>query len=339
MKDKLISMVIPVYKVEEYLDRCVNSVINQTYKNLEIILVDDGSPDNCPKMCDDWAKKDSRIKVIHKNNGGLMAAWIDGLKMSSGDYVYFVDSDDYLELNSTQDYIDVINEYNPDAIINDYYLTYDNKKEIKKALLFNKTGFLEKEDFDNFKKAYLSNKVFFSYYRWNKIFKREILLSNIQFCDTKISIFEDANITFANMLDIKNVYLMSKPGYNYYVRPSSMIRQSFKEWYIENVDNVLRALIKISKSKEADSSELVCHQLYFMSIWCADAIGLVKTNKKKYYDMLINSFLLNNEYFEKTKNYLPKIKIKVFDSLINKKFFTFKFLRFLAKIKHLILGK
>ena len=70
----LISIIVPVYKVEEYLDQCINSIVNQTYTNLEIILVDDGSPDNCPKMCDEWARKDSRIKVIHQTNGGLSAA-------------------------------------------------------------------------------------------------------------------------------------------------------------------------------------------------------------------------------------------------------------------------
>ena len=74
MQGSVVSIIVPVYKVEQYLDRCVQSIVNQTYKNLEIILVDDGSPDNCPAMCDDWAAKDSRIRVIHKENGGLSSA-------------------------------------------------------------------------------------------------------------------------------------------------------------------------------------------------------------------------------------------------------------------------
>lgn len=92
----LISIIIPIYKVEKFLDRCVESVVNQTYSNLEIILVDDGSPDNCPYMCDEWAEKDSRIKVIHKLNGGLSDARNEGLKSSTGKYVGFVDSDDWI---------------------------------------------------------------------------------------------------------------------------------------------------------------------------------------------------------------------------------------------------
>lgn len=91
---KLISIVIPVYKVEEYLDACLESVVNQTYKNLEIILVDDGSPDNCPIMCDEWAKKDDRIKVIHKENGGLSSARNSGIDIASGELICFIDSDD-----------------------------------------------------------------------------------------------------------------------------------------------------------------------------------------------------------------------------------------------------
>ena len=93
----LISMIVPVYKVEPYLDKCVRSIVEQTYKNLEIILVDDGSPDNCPAMCDAWASKDSRIKVIHKENGGLSDARNVGLAVAIGEYISFIDSDDWIE--------------------------------------------------------------------------------------------------------------------------------------------------------------------------------------------------------------------------------------------------
>jgi len=91
---ELISVIVPIYKVEEYLDRCVRSIAEQTYTNLEIILVDDGSPDGCPAMCDRWAEKDSRIKVIHKENGGLSDARNAGLRIAMGEYISFIDSDD-----------------------------------------------------------------------------------------------------------------------------------------------------------------------------------------------------------------------------------------------------
>ncbi len=92
----LISVIVPIYKVEPYLDRCVQSIVEQTFKNLEIILVDDGSPDACPAMCDAWAEKDSRIKVIHKENGGLSDARNAGLAVATGEYIGFIDSDDYI---------------------------------------------------------------------------------------------------------------------------------------------------------------------------------------------------------------------------------------------------
>ena len=97
--EPLISVIIPVYKVEKYLNKCVDSVLNQTYKNLEIILVDDGSPDKCPEICDEYAKKDDRIKIIHKQNGGLSDARNVGIEKSTGEYITFIDSDDYVDSN------------------------------------------------------------------------------------------------------------------------------------------------------------------------------------------------------------------------------------------------
>ena len=96
----LISIIVPVYNVEQYIQRCLNSIINQTYKNLEIILVDDGSPDQCPQICDDYAAKDSRIMVIHKKNGGLSDARNAGLLTSAGEYVAFIDSDDFIMIHT-----------------------------------------------------------------------------------------------------------------------------------------------------------------------------------------------------------------------------------------------
>lgn len=111
-----ISVIVPVYNVEKYLDRCIESIVNQTYKNLEIILVDDGSPDNCPKMCDEWAKKDERIKVIHKENGGQGEARNFGIKESTGDYIGFTDSDDVIAENMYERLLSIAKKTNADAV-------------------------------------------------------------------------------------------------------------------------------------------------------------------------------------------------------------------------------
>ncbi len=106
-----ISVIIPVYGVEKYLDRCVESVVNQTYKDLEIILVDDGSPDNCPQMCDEWASRDARIRAVHRKNGGQSCARNTGLSVATGDYIAFVDSDDWIA-NDTYEYcIKILDKY------------------------------------------------------------------------------------------------------------------------------------------------------------------------------------------------------------------------------------
>lgn len=97
METKKISIIVPIYKVEQFIDKCIDSIVNQSYNNLEIILIDDGSPDRCPEICDEWAKKDSRIKVIHKENGGAASARNAGLEIATGDYIGFVDSDDWID--------------------------------------------------------------------------------------------------------------------------------------------------------------------------------------------------------------------------------------------------
>ena len=111
MKNDLISIIIPVYKVEKYLEKCIESVLKQTYTNLQIILVDDGSPDNCGKICDEYAKKDSRIEVIHKANGGLSDARNVGISKAKGRYIGFVDSDDYIKEDMYEILLNLIKKY------------------------------------------------------------------------------------------------------------------------------------------------------------------------------------------------------------------------------------
>ena len=111
---QLISIIVPIYNVEDYLKRCIDSILGQTYKNLEVILVDDGSPDKCGKICEEYKLIDSRIKVIHKKNGGLSSARNNGLDIATGDFIGFVDSDDYIERNMYESLIEALNNNNAD---------------------------------------------------------------------------------------------------------------------------------------------------------------------------------------------------------------------------------
>lgn len=130
----LVTVVLPIYNVEQYLDRCINSVVNQTYKNLEIILVDDESPDNCPKMCDEWAKMDSRIKVIHKKNQGLGYARNTGIDSATGEYIYFVDSDDYIAMDTIELAYKAAAENNADMVTFGYNQV-DSNGNIQKSYI------------------------------------------------------------------------------------------------------------------------------------------------------------------------------------------------------------
>ena len=130
-----ISVIVPIYKSEEYLDKCVNSLLTQTYENLEIILVDDGSPDGCGKKCDFYAKFDKRILVIHQKNGGAAVARNTGLNLASGEYVYFMDSDDWLELNAFEIIAQKITSTQVDILRFNYVREYENYSQPKKNVL------------------------------------------------------------------------------------------------------------------------------------------------------------------------------------------------------------
>lgn len=127
MNDQLISIIVPIYNVEKYLDECVNSIVAQSYKNLEIILVNDGSPDNSPRICDEWASKDPRIKVIHKVNGGLSDARNAGIDACTGEYVMFVDSDDYIVPNMAERLLDTLLIHKCDIVCGGYQRTYNGE--------------------------------------------------------------------------------------------------------------------------------------------------------------------------------------------------------------------
>ncbi|MBQ8522131.1 MAG: glycosyltransferase [Clostridia bacterium] len=126
MEGNLISVIVPVYKVEKYLNRCVESIINQTYKNLEIILVNDGSPDNCPKICEDWASKDLRIKVVCKENGGISSARNFGLRYATGEYIAFIDSDDYVDVTMFEKLMKSAIENKSDVVICGFKNVYED---------------------------------------------------------------------------------------------------------------------------------------------------------------------------------------------------------------------
>ena len=196
---KKISVIVPIYKVEKYIHRCIDSIINQTYKNLEIILVDDGSPDSCPRICDEYAKKDKRIKVIHKENGGLSDARNKGVDIATGDYIAFVDSDDYIHPNMYEVLIYELEKNNSDIALCKYKIVYE-KSKIKTEI----DGKFEVYSLNNLQaldSMYGKDGVDFIV-AWNKLYKKD-LFNKIRYPVGKIH--EDEYTTYKLLFASKNV--------------------------------------------------------------------------------------------------------------------------------------
>lgn len=174
MNEKKVSVIIPVYRVETYLKRCVSSVINQTYENIEIILVDDGSPDNCPGMCDEFALEDNRIRVIHQNNKGLSAARNSGLKICTGKYILFVDSDDFINVNTIKRWVELLERENADLVVGNiekYYGGKDIDQIIKRSPESDSCNIVNSEMI--LKEMFLNNHDLCA--AWGKLYKKALL--------------------------------------------------------------------------------------------------------------------------------------------------------------------
>lgn len=184
----LISVIVPVYRVEKYLDKCIASIVSQTYRRLEIILVDDGSPDGCGTICNRWAEEDSRIKVIHKTNGGLSDARNAGLDLATGEFISFVDGDDYIHPNMLRKLWQTIKEYEADLAICGFYHVDEtgNQLEIKGIELEN--GIIDKKDALN---GIINNNRRFNCAVWNKLYRNR-LFKNLEFSFGKV--YEDRMI-------------------------------------------------------------------------------------------------------------------------------------------------
>ena len=217
--DSKVSIIVPIYNVEEYLPRCIDSIINQTYKNIEIILVDDGSPDNCGKICDDYAKKDDRIKVVHKPNGGLSDARNTGVKNSSGDYLFFVDSDDTIELDTIDYLLNGIIKYNADIAccgLSNIYLNGSVEKITvpKHPIVYNREQALDVHMIPGYIETITCNKLF-----KKSLFNEIIWPVGL--------LYEDMRTTYKIINKCNTIVLLPDSKYNYYKRDNSIGGSAF----------------------------------------------------------------------------------------------------------------
>ena len=313
--NQLISIIIPVYNVEPYLSKCIKSIINQTYKKLEIILINDGSTDNSLKICKEYAKKDSRIKVINKKNGGLSSARNKGIENSKGKYLIFIDSDDYIDLTMVEKLYTNLLENNADISICNHYYDYQNNNLKVKSFPKDKLLVTEKEKYYNIYNDYSVATII----ACAKIYKREI------FNDIKYPIgmvHEDEAIVLDILEKANRISYFNEPLY-YYVQRQNSITNKFN---LKRLDIITIHENRINKLKEKKDEYLLYleYKTYTKRLIKIIVPGLysIKENEKaKYYkekyQKLIKYILSNFNISNKER--IKWVIIKIFPNLYQKK--------------------
>ncbi len=255
--DPLISVILPIYKVENYLHKCIDSVLAQTYKNLEIFLVDDGSPDSCGAICDEYAKNDARIKVIHKENGGLSDARNVALDVATGDFIVCVDSDDYIATNHIESLMALITENDADVAINGFCSFYEGAtpapKYSEKVYVYSGEESVEmmfyQEHFDNS--------------AWGKMY-RTSLFNGVRYPVGLV--YEDLPTTYKLLIKAKKVAFKNDETYYYLLRNGSLdsgiinakkVKSAIT--LLEDMDSNEKAFKNIRKSYECRKFSFLSH--------------------------------------------------------------------------------
>ena len=305
--NNLVSVIIPIHNVEKYLGKCIESVTKQTYSNLEIILVDDESPDSCGKICDEWAKKDDRIIVIHKKNGGLSSARNAGIDICKGDYILFIDSDDYIELDMIEKMYKKIIDTSSDICICNYLWEYPNK--IKKKTFSDKTIVVNNDNIYDF----LYNEyALLTIVSWNKLYKKQ-LFENIRFPEGRIH--EDQYV-ICDILEHteKMVYILDEYFYHYVQRDGSIM----SKFNMKRFDIVLALDRRVKFFEQKNDIEKV---LITKAVEALELIDLIIKTKKfefnaeekniiKSYEIKLDN-IVNELYCEKklNKSYRQKLNL------------------------------
>ena len=307
------SFILPIYKVEKYLEECIESILAQKIDDYEIVLVDDGSPDNCPIICDKYKEKDKRIKVVHKKNGGLCDARNAGLDVATGEYILFIDPDDYIEKN----YLETIDKNINDCelLVFSFYNLYKNKR-IK--------GFGQNIKLSSFEaQEYLMSDSKFCGYVWNKVYKKDIIDKyNLRF-DLKVTMSEDIMFTFQYLEKIETVKVIDEQIINYRQRKSSIISKKIKNI---NAPSLVRTYVYIINNSKNKDVVLKCKALYLKSYYKYN-----RYIKAKDFDMNMVTNIISKDYKYFSKNdkriikmykYLPCYRTIVYNikNMIYKKF-------------------
>lgn len=333
------SVIVPVYKVEKYLTACIESILGQTFSDFELILVDDGSPDKCPEICDSYKEKDNRIKVVHKSNGGLASARRAGIKVAEGDYVLNVDSDDLIENDTLECAHKIIQDTGCEIVSFSY-------KWVKNGNTVNITndgldeGFYDKADIEKhiYPRLLMDKDMnHVSYYLSGKVVKREFLTPHQLAVSEKISLGEDFCCVVPCYLHANSVYISKKQAYLYTVREDSLSKE-FNTRQIYLVEDVINELTKNNVDKVADFNSQLCRYSCFMcfAILASAAEGNHFKSINEIKKNILNSIHDKKIQCAEFENISIKSKISVF--LMKKRCYriAFYFLNLCSVIKGII---
>lgn len=268
------SVIVPMYNVEQYAPECIDSILNQSFTDFELILVDDGSTDRTSTIIEEYQKQDSRIKVVHKANGGLTSARKAGAQLATGEYVAIVDGDDSIEKDYLQSFYAVINKHSPDLVIDGYVKEQKSGKEYA-HVRFPK-GMYNREKIDN---IIMPNLFFVFPTVWAKAFKRSLYLEAQFKVDDFISLGEDGCMTYPIISKCSNLYIMDKCLYNYRFNPISLTKSRKKKipW-----DNILWRIAHFEKELPINDFGIKEQLAAFVSHSCFNAaIGEFRNAKYK----------------------------------------------------------
>ena len=261
----LFSVIVPIYNIEKYLKRCIDSVLAQTFEDFELILVDDGSPDNCPVICDEYAEKDPRIRVIHKENGGLVSARQAGIRVAQGDYIFNLDGDDAVCADALESAQKIIGDTNADIVTFAYRCSVNGEigdvmEEPVPEGLYNK----EQMAAQIYPKL-LSDKnmTHIFYFLWGKAIKKELVLPHQLGVNPAISLGEDLSCIVPCYLEAQTVYVSKKDVYLYTIRNDS-ISTDFKVGQITQIADVIAGLRALTVNKPSDFEAQVARYSCFM---------------------------------------------------------------------------
>lgn len=245
-----ISMIIPVYNAEQYLKKCVDSVRAQTYGNLEIMLVDDGSTDSSGELCDAYAEKDERIRVVHKENGGLVSAWKAGVKECSGEYVSFLDSDDWIDPEMLSEMSAYLTGNDREMVISDYIIERDDGSQeyVWQKLAPGEYGRKEIEE-KIFPCLLGQEERYITISRCMKLISKRLISENGNYTDPAIIVGEDTTIMLPVLLDCQRIVAMDHKAYYHYLYVKESMVHKYNEKLTENIRKLIQTTDRILKDK------------------------------------------------------------------------------------------